>query len=497
MSAGSRSVQWFLALALLIPADFLFSTRAAAEPATQAQALHLVNRLSFGPRPGEVQRVMQMGVDAYIAEQLHPDSLTLPPDLQLQLASLDTLRLGPGELFDRYGPRQLRDGGKPSPEEIKAEQERAREVVRQAAQANLLRAVKSPRQLQEVMTNFWFNHFNVFAAKGLDGIWVGAYEEQAIRPYAFGHFRDLLMATARHPAMLFYLDNWLNTAPGAPGARGRFDGINENYAREVMELHTLGVDGGYSQQDVTTLAHVLTGWGLCRVRGRNAEPGAFCFDPQRHDRADQVFLGKPLHGGGEEEAQQALDVLASSPTTARHLSYEFAQYFVADDPDPKLVAMLTARWQETHGDIAAVLDSLFHSPQFAASRGGKFKTPYEYVVSMLRAGGAQVDDAKPLMGMLNQLGMPVYGCLTPDGYKNTQSAWLNPDAVTLRLGFATAIAAGRVRFHADGDMPVLDAEQLLTTLPGLLSAEEMKKIQAEPAELQAALILGSPEFQYR
>jgi uncharacterized protein (DUF1800 family) len=486
-----------LALALLIPAASYWPALAAADPATQEQALHLVNRLSFGPRPGDVQRVMQMGSDAYIAEQLHPDSLTLPPDLQLQLASLDTLRLSPGRLFDNYGPRQLPRGDKPSPEEIKAQHERAHEVVQQAVQANLLRAVESPRQLQEVMTNFWFNHFNVFAAKGLDGIWVGAYEEQAIRPYALGHFRDLLMATARHPAMLFYLDNWLNTAPGAPGARGKFEGINENYAREVMELHTLGVDGGYSQQDVTTLAHVLTGWGLCPVRGRNAEPGAFCFDPRRHDRGDQMFLGKLLHGGGEDEAQQALDILAASPATARHLSYELAQYFVADEPDPALVVMLATRWQETHGDIAAVMDSLFHSPQFAASRGGKFKTPYEYVVSMLRAGGAEVDDAKPLMGMLNQLGMPVYGCLTPDGYKNTQAAWLNPDAVTLRLGFATAIAAGRVRFRADGDMPVLDAEQLSTTVPGLLQADELKKIHAEPAELQAALILGSPEFQYR
>ena len=217
-----------------------------------SKVLHIINRLSFGPTPGEVQRVESIGVDRYIQEQLSPDSIPEPPNLTTQLSQLPTLYLNPVTLYRESEP--FRQGKqKPTPEEKKAARARGRLIEQQAVQARLLRATESHRQLQEVMVDFWYNHFNVDANKGPDRFWVGAYEQEAIRPHVFGRFRDLLLATAQHPAMLYYLDNWQNTAPGSPGARGKYQGLNENYARELMELHTLGVDGGYTQQDVITL----------------------------------------------------------------------------------------------------------------------------------------------------------------------------------------------------------------------------------------------------
>ncbi len=486
----------------VLVAAVLFLLSVSAWASSDAQALHVLNRLAFGPAPGEVRRVASMGVDQYIQQQLHPDSMPLPEALQQQLAGFDTLQLSPTELFQRYGPQPHPRGEKPTPAERKALRQRARVILQQAAEARLLRAVESPRQLQEVMTAFWFNHFNVFAGKGLDYLWIGSYEERAIRPYALGHFRDLLMATAESPAMLFYLDNWLDTQPGTPHAKGRFRGINENYSREIMELHTLGVNGGYTQTDVTTLAHILTGWGLCPPRGYFSRPSGFCFDPQRHDFNDQVFLGRNISGGGEQEIKQALDMLASSPATAHHLSYELAQYFVADHPPSALVERLTQQWLQTDGDIAAVLDALFHSPEFwsAKYRGNKFKTPYEYVISMVRAGGQPLTHVQPLLGMMARLGMPLYGCLTPDGYKNTRDVWLNPDAMMMRLSFATALGYGNLRFDSNGmrpEKPEQRVTQLFDTLRSLFTPQEIVKIDSQPLPLRAGLILGSPQFQYR
>ncbi|HVC28275.1 MAG TPA: DUF1800 domain-containing protein [Gammaproteobacteria bacterium] len=476
---------------------------AAASASTDAQALHVLNRLAFGPAPGDVQRVASVGVEQYIQQQLHPDSISLPAELRQQLEALDTLQLSPTQLFDAYGPKRDADGAKLTPADRKALRQHAKVILQQAIEARLLRAIQSPRQLQEVMTAFWFNHFNVFAGKGLDYLWIGSYEATAIRPYALGHFHDLLMATAESPAMLFYLDNWLNTQPGAPRAKGRFQGINENYAREVMELHTLGVNGGYTQNDVTTLAHILTGWGLCPPRGIFSRPGGFCFDPQRHDSDSQVFLGSTIAGGGQQEIQQALDLLAYSPITARHLSYELTQYFVADDPPPALVDRLTHTWMQSDGDITAVLEELFESPEFwsAKYRGNKFKTPYEYVISMARASGLHMTkvqaQSKILAGMLARLGMPLYACATPDGYKNIQEVWLNPDAMMMRLSFAAFMGSGNTRLDT-GDMDAhTRVTQLLDTLPGLLTATQLASINSQPQALRAGLILGSPQFQYR
>ncbi len=508
----------------------LLSSNCVASTVTDLKVLHLINRLSFGPRPGEIERVKSIGVERYIQEQLSPD-IPYPADLAAQLDSLETINLSSKELLAYSLPLHPK-GQKPSREEIMAARGRSRLVQDQAAQARLLQDIKSPRQLQEVMTDFWYNHFNVFAGKGLDGFLVGAYEAEAIRPHALGNFRTLLEATANHPAMLYYLDNWQNTAPNSVGVRG-MQGLNENYAREVMELHTLGVDGGYTQQDVIALARILTGWTF-RRSNQPTDDNGFYFNPKRHDFGDKVFLGQTIKGSGVEEGEQALDILARSPATAHHISYELAQYFVADRPPAALVERLTRRFLATNGDIREVLNTLFHSSEFQDPKnyGNKFKTPYQYVVSAIRATDTEVNNFRPIYGWLQQLGMPLYGCLTPDGYKNTQSAWLNPDAMTRRLSFATALASGRLHLNQApvvtmanpnlgattlaslpqtptqdlvgtmvspqgglSNQPV-DAIQLSNTIGSQFSLQTQKAIAASPSQLQSALILGSPEFMH-
>lgn len=479
-----------------------------------ADALHVLNRLGYGPAPGELEHVLKIGTRNYIETQLHPEQISLPQHLRAQLDALETSRLDPVDLFKEYGPPQAKRGVKPSPEAVKAARERARIIMQQATHARLLRAVESPRQLEEVMVDFWFNHFNVYAAKGLDHLWTGAYEEQAIRPHALGRFRDLLGATAHHPAMLFYLDNWQNSAPRGAGARGKFQGLNENYARELMELHTLGVDGPYTQDDVIALARIFTGWGLGGPRQRGSK-GGFFFDAKRHDNGEKQFLGQTVRGAGEAEGERALDVLARHPATARHIGFKLAQYFVADNPPPALVDRLAHRFLETDGDIRAVLAQLFDSAEFwdPQYRAKKFKTPYQYAVSSVRAAGVSIANTRPLTGWLLQQGMPLYGCLTPNGYKNTEEAWLNPDAMTRRINLATALGSGRLPLGQPADVTMargdgmpnpnegtitpLDGKMLARTLGERFGAGTRAALEAAPEPLRAALMLGSPEFMRR
>src|SRR5207253_2223601 len=263
-----------------------------------------------------------IGVERYIAEQLDPDSIPEPIELRWRLAQLDTLRLDPVQLRELYGPLRNLRGFKPNPELERAQRERVRIILRDASEGRILRALLSPRQLHEVMVDFWFNHFNVFSGKGLDDVWIGNYEQQAIRPFVFGRFRDLLFAATKHPAMLVYLDNTLSNASG----------LNENFARELMELHTLGADGGYTQEDVVTLARILTGWAVNRPDGGAFPEHAAVFEGARHDFTPKVFLGQPLRSRGKAEGEEALDILARSPATAHHIGFELAQYFVADEP---------------------------------------------------------------------------------------------------------------------------------------------------------------------
>lgn len=554
----------------------------------QERPLHVLNRLAFGPRPGDIEHISQIGPQGYIHEQLYPDSeIPIPGSLHDQIVSYRTLHMSPLELFREFqGPvMEVRRQDKGADKDVlkgdlKDARIRQQTVMREAIEARIARAIDGPRQLQEVLTAFWFNHFNVFRGKGLDNIWTGSFEEIAIRQHTMGKFRTLLLATAKHPAMLFYLDNWQNTNPGSAGAKGKFDGINENYAREVMELHTLGVGGGYSQADVIALAHILTGWGIARenpnheknhekntmmreaMRGPMApfnrglgrqranripppSPSLFYFDPERHDSSSKTFLGHTIQGAGISEGEDALAILARHPATARHLSFQLAQYFVTDNPPASLTGQMAARYLATDGDIREVLALMFTSPEFWDRRyyGSKFKSPYEYVISCARATGVPVRNYRPLYGTMQLLGQPLYGCQTPNGYSNTQDAWLNPDGMMMRLSFASAFGGGNLPLdhppfeEAANDSP--DAERkenrgfgkhagaiktsfdasprphkgpkiknpkmtppdptaLFRTLgPGALSANTTEAIESATPELRAALLLGSPEFMTR
>jgi uncharacterized protein (DUF1800 family) len=492
----------------------------AAPLPPEQQAVHVLNRLAFGPRPGDVERVQRMGVRQYIDEQLHPETIPMPAALSARLDGLETVKRSAGAALGDYIElrKDVRNEEEGAKQRRRIEQQRA---VREESEARLMRAIESPRQLEEVMVDFWYNHFNVFAGKGIDRALVASYERDAIRPYALGNFRALLGATAKHPAMLFYLDNVVSSTP-RPNARGRAQGLNENYARELMELHTLGVDGGYTQQDVTELARMLTGWTFEQRRlVRDGE--TFRFDAGRHDKGAKTWLGREIAPAGQAEGEYALDVLAVHPATARHISFQLAQYFVSDAPPPALVDAMARTWTASHGDIRAVLKTLFASSEFMdeTAAGAKFKTPYQFVVSAARASGAPLVNVAPLVGAMSQLGMPLYGCQTPDGYKNTQDAWLNPDALTRRIAFATALAQGRLPLATPAPQPTmpnlagsdaspamfvapsptlptppapLDPALLQATLAGTLSPRTLDMVARNPDGLRAAMLLGSPDF---
>jgi uncharacterized protein (DUF1800 family) len=505
----------------------------AAPPTAEQQAVHVLNRLAFGPRPGDIARVTRMGVQRYIDTQLDPAAIPYPAALTERLATLSSANRSAGDVVAEFVElrKEVRD------EEEGAKQRRRAGLAAlslETAEARVLRAIDSPRQLEEVMVDFWYNHFNVFAGKGIDRALVASYERDAIRPYVMGSFRDMLGATAKHPAMLYYLDNYLSTAadyvPGRPGGaaanapKAKARGLNENYARELMELHTLGVDGGYTQKDVTELARMLTGWTYDqRALVRNNE--TFRFDPERHDRGTKHWLGREVESQGQREGEMALDVLAMHPSTAHHLSFKLAQYFVQDNPPPALVDRMARSYLESKGDIGVVLRTLFASAEFMAPEavGAKFKTPYQFVISAARASAAPTLNVAPLLGAMAQLGMPLYGCQTPDGYKNTQDAWLNPDALTRRITFATALAGGKLALAArpalpaamraqmdkameaatDGALkpapatPALDAAQLQATLAGSVSNRTLTTVAASAEPLRAAMLLGSPDFMQR
>ena len=466
-----------------------------AEPAADRQVIHVLNRLAFGPTLEEVHYIKTTGIEHYIAEQLDPDAIPEAVELRYRLGQLDTLKLNAVQLRQLYGPLPRLRGFKPNPELEKAQRERSRTVLQDAAEARILRDVLSRRQLQEVMVDFWFNHFNVFSGKGLDDVWIGNYEQQAIRPFALGRFRDLLFATTKHPAMLVYLDNTLSTAPGSPGARGKQKGLNENFAREVMELHTLGVDGGYTQEDVITLARILTGWTVNAPDARAYPEYAAVFEGGRHDYSPKVFLGHVMKSRGKAEGEEALDILAHSPATAHHIGFELAQYFVADDPPPALVDRLAARFLETDGNIREILKLLFSSREFWDSASQKYKTPHQFVVSAVRAANVTVVKVRPLLAAMDQLGMPLYGCLTPDGYKNTEDAWLSPDATNRRIAFAIALARGELPLYgAHGAAHAVDTAPLQQLFGSTLTDPTRRAVNEAPQGLRAALILGSPDF---
>lgn len=485
----------------LLPATHV----AASELSAEQQAAHVLNRLAYGPKPGDIERVARMGVKRYIDSQLDPTAIDYPPELARRLLALDAPHRSAGAALGEF--IELR-------REVRAEEAGARQRRRQrldtidleVAQARLLRAIDSPRQLEEVLVEFWFNHFNVFSGKGNTRALVASYERDAIRPYVLGSFRTLLGATARHPAMLGFLDNAVSSAPLAAGPKRRARGLNENYARELMELHTLGVDGGYTQADVTELARMLTGWTFDQ-KALIASNETFRFDARRHDGAAKHWLGIAIAPQGEAEGEQALDVLAAHPATGRHISYKLAQYFVQDQPPAALVQRMARTWQDSGGEIRAVLRTLFASDEFMApgAIGAKFKTPYGFVISAVRASATPVDDIAPLLGAMRQLGMPLYACPTPDGYKNVEAAWLNPDALSRRITFATSLAAGRLPLGATSALAAgaaskpaaIDPQVLLAALAPTVSPRTGALLASHPEGLRAAMLLGSPDFMQR
>ena len=518
------------------PADAL---RVAPPLAEARRILHVLNRVGFGPRPGDVERVRAVGLEAWIDHQLHPETID-DRATERALAELASIRLSIPEALHEYprpdpGLREKVQNGEMTRAEMMETYPPEKRPFRIAAElqaAKTLRAVESERQLQEVMVDFWFNHFNVFAEKGDVRWYVAPYERDVIRPNALGRFPDLVRASARHPAMLFYLDNWLSARPGftvpvGPN-KGRKAGLNENYARELMELHTLGVDGGYTQTDVTEVARAFTGWSIDRPQVE----GRFVFRPHVHDTGEKVVLGHRIPaGGGQDDGERVLEILTHHPATARFIATKLVRRFVADTPPPALVARVAATYLKTEGDIRAMLRAIFSSPEFYGEDAyrAKVKKPFEFVASAVRALGATVD-AQAAFGLARasaEIGEPLYQAQPPTGYPDRAEAWVTSGALLARMNFALALASGRyprvtvdpgaLVAGADPRSPDAVLDRLLAVLvAGQTSAETRAVLAAQltnpeitrlspddrgPANTDvaklAALVLGSPEFQRR
>jgi uncharacterized protein (DUF1800 family) len=504
--------------------------------------VHVLNRLGFGPAAGDIERVKRLGIAAYVEQQLHPERLADDP-MRDRLARFQTLNKSTRELAEEYflpalAERRLQkrqqgaaDETRPqddatsrqmrTPEQMEAIRAE-RSVLAELAQQKVLRAAYSERQLEEVLVDFWFNHFNVFAGKGATRLYLTEYERDAIRPHVLGSFRALLGATAHSPAMLFYLDNWQSATPSNEGMERGFDrtrrraarpvaaqqnrrprGLNENYARELLELHTLGVDGGYTQKDVQEVARAFTGWTIEAPR----RGGGFRFEPRMHDDGEKVILGHRIKaGGGQADGDKVLDLLAAHPSTARFIATKLTRKFVSDEPPPALVERAAATFRNTHGDIREVVKTIATSPEFfdSAAYRAKVKTPFEFVVSAVRATGTNMTGALPVVLALRELGMPLYGCQPPTGYADRADAWVNTGALLGRMNFALALTEGRLsagrRYNpVAATTPQPSSESLIAlALAGDISpATQSTVAKATTAGQAGALILGSPEFQKR
>ena len=470
------------------------TTQGEREQTADEQVKQALNRVAFGARPGEPERVRALGVDRWIELQLSPQKIDDRATEQF-VARFPVLAKSPSELLAEYPqPQQLirekrqemaRNGEAIAPRDsaggklagldlTSADSMRIREAGRQSRQlltalqtAKVARAVMSDRQLEEVMVDFWENHFTVFAGKGPERYFLAQYERESIRPHALGKFRDLLGAVAKSPAMLYYLDNWESTveadrpalaarramgfarnrafrASGADSAKKpRPRGLNENYGRELMELHTLGVDGGYTQADVVSAARAFTGWTVEKPR----ESGAFVFRPAMHDAGEKIFLGHRLAPNrGIEDGEQVLDIVATNPATARFIATKLVRRFVSDSVPPALVDRVAATFTRSDGDIRECLRTIFTSPEFFSRSAykAKVKSPFELVVSALRAVGAQPDSTPRTAQLIAKLGEPLYGHLAPNGYPERGDAWINTGAILARINFGFLVASGRV-----------------------------------------------------
>ncbi|MBM3217578.1 MAG: DUF1800 domain-containing protein [Candidatus Rokubacteria bacterium] len=505
MTARSRAA----ALAIAVSAVIAAGIPASAQD--DRAIVHLLARTTFGPRPGDVARVRELGAAAWLETQLHPERLD-DTACDTALVPLATLRMSIPELLREY-PRPDQRG-----REQMQREKRPERIVAELQAARMIRAVTSQRQLHEVMVDFWFNHFNVFAPKGAVRWYVTDYERTVVRPHALGRFPDLVRASARHPAMLFYLDNWISRA-------GR---LNENYARELLELHTLGVDGGYTQTDVTEVARAFTGWGIERPQ----QDGWFVFRPRVHDYGEKIVLGHRLAAGrGQDDGERVLDLVTRHPATARFIATKLVRRFVSDTPPPALVAQIAEVFRRTDGDVKAMLRAIFASGEFTAADAerAKIKKPLEFVASAVRAIGGGVDarGGVQLARAAAEIGEPLYGAQPPTGWPDRAGAWVSAGTLLARMNFGLALAEGRVpgvRATVAGLVAGVDAADAAAVrdrlvgalLNGHVSAATRAVLDAhltDPAitrltaddrgpvrtdiEKVAALVLGSPEFQRR
>jgi uncharacterized protein (DUF1800 family) len=531
----------------------------------EQRIVHVLNRLGFGPRPGDVERVKAIGLETYINQQLSPEKLT-DAVVENKVKDLAVLNLTTAELYEKYPQpgqlvRQLQARGMLPPEldekgenqKNPRENENYRKVIQEYYRENglqqpqriiaelqasrILRAVYSERQLQEVMVDFWSNHFNIFAGKGADRWLLPAYDRDAIRPHALSKFSTLLQATAQSPAMLFYLDNFQSVSPNAnnrgplmqrPQQQRR--GINENYARELMELHTLGVDGGYTQKDVQEVARCFTGWTIFQPRGGAAAvnalrgegalrgeaarriPGTFFFNARTHDDGEKIVLGhKIAAGGGFNDGLKVLDILAHHPSTAKFIATKLVRHFVSDTPPPALVERVAAAFTRSDGDIRETLKAIFFSKEFNAPEAyrAKVKRPFELVISAIRTLGADTNGGPGTHQWIARMGEPLYGFQTPNGYSDSAESWVNTGGLLERMNFGLALAGNRIQgtkvdlakvAGANTDKSKVIDDSVRTILAGELSPATRQTImkqldQADPVTKVVGLILGTPEFQ--
>ncbi len=459
---------------------------------------HVLTRLSFGARPQDAARVKAMGIDAYIAQQLNPEAID-DAALDARLAKLPTLALATPTLIEQYNPPKPIATPTPSPmpttspalsaspmptasptpaasmpvmDEMKKSVDEMKkpvdvtqakptaakplpparnpqQVVTELQRAALLRAVYSERQLNELLVDFWENHFSIYAQKDADRLLLTGFDREAIRPFTLGRFRDLLGATAHSPAMLYYLDNWqssvLRKYPAANGKPARqTGGINENYARELMELHTLGVDGGYTQKDVQEVARCFTGW---TIRKPNEE-GLFVFNPAAHDNGEKIVLGQKISaGGGIKDGERVLDILASHPSTARFIATKLARRFISDNPPAAIINRAAAVFLKTDGSISETLRAIINAPEFfsPAAYRSKVRSPFEYAAAAMRALSAETDGQRPVLDWVARMGQPIFGRLTPDGFPDRADEWLSTGALLERFNFANALATNKIK----------------------------------------------------
>jgi len=605
-SRGTRAAL-LLACAILLPRG----VAADQAPPDKEKIVHVLNRLGFGPRPGDVEAVGRMGLDAYIQQQLHPETID-DSAVDKALASFDTLKMDSSDLMADYYAEIRRfiekqkasgngaelkarygiDTGKPEaaaaaavqpampgpakpgpagPGMLQTLQELPSRISLRALgelqTAKIVRAVESKRQLEEVLVDFWSNHFNIDVKKGPDRVLKVIDDRETIRPHVFGRFRDLLGASAQSPAMLVYLDNAENTAPRKVGPieqwiRAKYvehltgvdampaqmtpkmeGGLNENYGREILELHSLGVDGGYTQQDVQEVGRCFTGWGYNRLTGK------FRFDSRQHDNGEKKVLGQVIPAnGGQADGEKVLDLIASSPATAGHIAEKLCRRLVADDPPPALVKRVSAVFQDTDGDLRKVVEAIISSPEFYSSAHAKIKSPFEFAVSAVRAAGGHVTEPNAsakiretlegaatigygaefvsgfkrhsLNWSIHEMGEPLFAFQAPTGYPEDSRRWVSAGALIARLNFALALTGGKVADASidtaklvggvDIDHPAEVLDRVLANLlHGDASASTrdvlMKRViaaqQGQSATVNVpqlvALVLGSPEFQRR